>query len=90
MWVAFVAMKQTLFSGFCSGGCRPFGWPSLFGRYEEMRIMLIAGIVIGMTGDASVRATAQPPRMFVGMKGEILKRITLFLIPLIDLNLDFR
>lgn len=28
---------------------------------------LIAGIAIGITGDAGVRATAQQPRMFVGM-----------------------
>jgi hypothetical protein len=26
-----------------------------------------AGIAIGITGDAGVRATAQQPRMFVGM-----------------------
>jgi V-type H+-transporting ATPase proteolipid subunit len=29
--------------------------------------LLIAGIAIGITGDAGVRATAQQPRMFVGM-----------------------
>jgi V-type H+-transporting ATPase proteolipid subunit len=28
---------------------------------------LAAGIAIGITGDAGVRATAQQPRMFVGM-----------------------
>lgn len=29
--------------------------------------LLLAGIAIGITGDAGVRATAQQPRMFVGM-----------------------
>jgi V-type H+-transporting ATPase proteolipid subunit len=30
-------------------------------------IYILAGIAIGITGDAGVRATAQQPRMFVGM-----------------------
>lgn len=30
----------------------------------------LAGIAIGITGDAGVRATAQQPRMFVGMVSE--------------------
>ncbi len=39
-----------------------------------MMIMLVAGIAIGMTGDAGVRATAQQPRMFVGMVNEMLSK----------------
>lgn len=33
----------------------------------------IAGIAIGITGDAGVRATAQQPRMFVGMVSIYIK-----------------
>lgn len=52
-----VALKQTLFSGFIQ-----------FGAGLSVGLScLAAGIAIGITGDAGVRATAQQPRMFVGM-----------------------
>ncbi|KAI8330497.1 V-type proton ATPase proteolipid subunit [Chlamydoabsidia padenii] len=52
-----LAMKQTLFSGFIQ-----------FGAGLSVGLScLAAGIAIGITGDAGVRATAQQPRMFVGM-----------------------
>lgn len=52
-----VALKQTLFSGFVQ-----------FGAGLSVGLScLAAGIAIGITGDAGVRATAQQPRMFVGM-----------------------
>jgi V-type H+-transporting ATPase proteolipid subunit len=51
----------------------------------------IAGIAIGITGDAGVRATAQQPRMFVGMVS-VYKGgdVSLFLNYVVDLDLDFR
>lgn len=52
-----MALKQTLFSGFIQ-----------FGAGLSVGLScLAAGIAIGITGDAGVRATAQQPRMFVGM-----------------------
>ncbi|KAI7851975.1 V-type proton ATPase proteolipid subunit [Circinella umbellata] len=52
-----VALKQTLFAGFIQ-----------FGAGLSVGLScLAAGIAIGITGDAGVRATAQQPRMFVGM-----------------------
>ncbi|CDH50392.1 vacuolar atp synthase 16 kda proteolipidsubunit [Lichtheimia corymbifera JMRC:FSU:9682] len=52
-----LALKQTLFSGFIQ-----------FGAGLSVGLScLAAGIAIGITGDAGVRATAQQPRMFVGM-----------------------
>lgn len=39
-------------------------------------VLFIAGIAIGITGDAGVRATAQQPRMFVGMVNEIKAKQT--------------
>jgi hypothetical protein len=35
--------------------------------FDIKMFFIIAGIAIGITGDAGVRATAQQPRMFVGM-----------------------
>ncbi|GAA5809863.1 H(+)-transporting V0 sector ATPase subunit c [Mucor flavus] len=52
-----LAMKQTLFSGFIQ----------LAAGLSVGLSCLAAGIAIGITGDAGVRATAQQPRMFVGM-----------------------
>ncbi|KAI8377968.1 V-type proton ATPase proteolipid subunit [Radiomyces spectabilis] len=52
-----VAIKQTLFSGFIQLGA----------GLSVGLACLAAGIAIGITGDAGVRATAQQPRMFVGM-----------------------
>ncbi|KAL9555222.1 H(+)-transporting V0 sector ATPase subunit c [Mucor atramentarius] len=52
-----VAMKQTLFSGFIQ----------MAAGLSVGLSCLAAGIAIGITGDAGVRATAQQPRMFVGM-----------------------
>ncbi|KAI8371334.1 V-type proton ATPase proteolipid subunit [Radiomyces spectabilis] len=54
---AAVAIKQTLFSGFIQLGA----------GLSVGLACLAAGIAIGITGDAGVRATAQQPRMFVGM-----------------------
>lgn len=34
---------------------------------NSLSFFILAGIAIGITGDAGVRATAQQPRMFVGM-----------------------
>ncbi|KAI9265012.1 V-type proton ATPase proteolipid subunit [Phascolomyces articulosus] len=52
-----LALKQTLFAGFIQ-----------FGAGLSVGLScLAAGIAIGITGDAGVRATAQQPRMFVGM-----------------------
>lgn len=57
MLMHIVALKQTLFSGFVQ-----------FGAGLSVGLScLAAGIAIGITGDAGVRATAQQPRMFVGM-----------------------
>lgn len=39
-----------------------------------MFIFILAGIAIGITGDAGVRATAQQPRMFVDMVKYINRR----------------
>ncbi|CAO3653327.1 unnamed protein product [Mucor hiemalis] len=52
-----LAMKQTLFSGFIQ----------MAAGLSVGLSCLAAGIAIGITGDAGVRATAQQPRMFVGM-----------------------
>ncbi|KAG1173719.1 hypothetical protein G6F70_005635 [Rhizopus microsporus] len=52
-----LAMKQTLFSGFVQ----------MAAGLSVGLSCLAAGIAIGITGDAGVRATAQQPRMFVGM-----------------------
>lgn len=38
-----------------------------FCNFFFIDFILLAGIAIGITGDAGVRATAQQPRMFVGM-----------------------
>jgi F0F1-type ATP synthase membrane subunit c/vacuolar-type H+-ATPase subunit K len=52
-----VAVKQSLYSGFIQ-----------FGAGLSVGLSaLAAGFAIGITGDAGVRATAQQPRMFVGM-----------------------
>jgi V-type H+-transporting ATPase 16kDa proteolipid subunit len=52
-----VAVKQSLYSGFVQ-----------FGAGLSVGLScLAAGFAIGITGDAGVRATAQQPRMFVGM-----------------------
>ncbi|KAG0174199.1 H(+)-transporting V0 sector ATPase subunit c [Apophysomyces sp. BC1034] len=54
---AGLAKNQTLYSGFIQ-----------FGAGLAVGLScLAAGIAIGITGDAGVRATAQQPRMFVGM-----------------------
>jgi hypothetical protein len=49
---------------------------------------LAAGIAIGITGDAGVRATAQQPRMFVGMvkyrKGQVYDQVTNAFLQLVD------
>lgn len=50
----------------------------------------IAGIAIGITGDAGVRATAQQPRMFVGMVSVYKGDVSFFLNYVVDLDLDFR
>ena len=71
-----VAMKQTLFSGFVQMAAGlSVGLSCLAGKINYIYIwiiywllsLFIAGIAIGITGDAGVRATAQQPRMFVGM-----------------------
>ncbi|GAB5590779.1 vacuolar ATPase V0 domain subunit c [Umbelopsis nana] len=52
-----LAVKQSLYSGFVQ-----------FGAGLSVGLScLAAGFAIGITGDAGVRATAQQPRMFVGM-----------------------
>ncbi|KAI8575900.1 hypothetical protein K450DRAFT_259305 [Umbelopsis ramanniana AG] len=52
-----MAVKQSLYSGFVQ-----------FGAGLSVGLSaLAAGFAIGITGDAGVRATAQQPRMFVGM-----------------------
>lgn len=54
--------------------------------------LLLAGIAIGITGDAGVRATAQQPRMFVGMVifFLVLLRVLMTNSFQIDFNFDFR
>lgn len=63
-----MAVKQSLYSGFVQ-----------FGAGLSVGLSaLAAGFAIGITGDAGVRATAQQPRMFVGMvrsKHDILQSV---------------
>jgi V-type H+-transporting ATPase proteolipid subunit len=61
-----VAVKQSLYSGFVQ-----------FGAGLSVGLScLAAGFAIGITGDAGVRATAQQPRMFVGMVRTYIKHQT--------------
>lgn len=81
-----MAKNQTLYSGFIQ-----------FGAGLAVGLScLAAGIAIGITGDAGVRATAQQPRMFVGMvccvyvKGK-KKNGSIFTLNLcLDFDSDFR
>ncbi|KAG0742214.1 hypothetical protein G6F57_003446 [Rhizopus arrhizus] len=60
---AIVFSWPVVMAGYC-GLCLIIWWTCVEGEVGERHG---SGIAIGMTGDAGVRATAQQPRMFVGM-----------------------